>query len=462
MDIRHFDALAKALTVPDSRRRVLGLLAAAPLLGGLLGVTDEEDAAAKERRRRRKQRHKRRKNPGKRKRKQTKKCKPESVAQTCAGKCGSVTNTCKKAVDCGSCACDPLCGVCFTCQDGPNAPGTCVADPAQAGDTCGDPGQVCQPDGACACDATSCPACTRCEAGQCVSCGDGHICVDDVCQACDVTCTGSAAECGADLQAAFAGSKATLYVCPGEYAGGFTMARPVTVIGAGQGETPASNTILDGGGTQRVLHVPGGTGAVVLAGLRVTGGHQDNGLGAGIWHRGASLEARDCTIAGNAGGGVSGAGVYNEGTSMTLRRCTITNNHTSNDAFQGDGGGISHVTGTLTLEDCLVTENRADNTGGGLRVKGGNVFLTGSTEVRQNTAFRGGGMYVSDGTTEIAETCRVTRNEAGASNGGGIWGASTTVTLLGASPSPIVVNNCHENCAGDVQKCAATPVFCPA
>jgi hypothetical protein len=37
------------------------------------------------------------------------------------------------------------------------------------------------------------------------------------------------------------------------------------------------------------------------------------------------------------------------------------------------------------------------------------------------------------------------------------------VTLQGADPSPIVVDNCRENCSptGNVPKCAAEPVFCP-
>jgi hypothetical protein len=33
------------------------------------------------------------------------------------------------------------------------------------------------------------------------------------------------------------------------------------------------------------------------------------------------------------------------------------------------------------------------------------------------------------------------------------------VTLDGADPSPIVVNNCHENCV-NVPECAAEPVSC--
>jgi hypothetical protein len=181
LDASHFDALAKALSSVDSRRRLLASLVTVPLLG--VFRAGEEDIEAKPR----KDRHDRRQNAqqglvaDKKKRKKRKKqCQPESVAQTCAGKCGSVTNTCKQVVDCGSCACDPACDACFTCQEhGSNARGTCVVDPAQQGQSCGSEGKVCQPrDGACACV----PACTgqACGpdgcGGSCGSCGGGEVC----------------------------------------------------------------------------------------------------------------------------------------------------------------------------------------------------------------------------------------------------------------------------------------------
>ena len=65
------------------------------------------------------------------------------------------------------------------------------------------------------------------------------------------------------------------------------------------------------------------------------------------------------------------------------------------------------------------------------------------------------------GTLDIAETCRVTENTSPSNQGGGIRSVASAVILRGANPSPIVVNNCHENCTGDVPKCAAAPVSCP-
>jgi hypothetical protein len=80
MDDVRFDRLARTLDGRRSRR------AATALLGGLLAtplLASDESAAKKKKRK--------------------KKCKPGPAAQTCAGKCGSVRNRCKKMVDCGPC-----------------------------------------------------------------------------------------------------------------------------------------------------------------------------------------------------------------------------------------------------------------------------------------------------------------------------------------------------------------------
>ena len=163
MDARHFDALTRTLSEAGSRRGLLGLLAALPLVGGLVALLDPDEIDAHGRRRRRKKRHKHGKGR-RRKHHHKKKCKANSLAKTCAGKCGQVKNNCKKTVDCGACACEPPCDVCFTCQEGPTTPGTCVVDPEQQGQACGDPGQICQSDGSVPVMRESCcPACQVCD-----------------------------------------------------------------------------------------------------------------------------------------------------------------------------------------------------------------------------------------------------------------------------------------------------------
>jgi hypothetical protein len=54
MDFRHFDALSRALSGADSRRRILGVLGALPVAGALF--RDEADARKRDRNRDRKER----------------------------------------------------------------------------------------------------------------------------------------------------------------------------------------------------------------------------------------------------------------------------------------------------------------------------------------------------------------------------------------------------------------------
>jgi hypothetical protein len=280
-------------------------------------------------------------------------------------------------------------------------------------------------------------------------CGADALCLSDgSCQECTVTCSGTPEACGTALQTAL-DVGGTVYVCPGTYQGGFEIKEAVTVIGAGQEDDAASNTILDGNDAARVVQINPGTGTVELAQVCLTGG--DAGVdeggsaedGGGVQHQGTTLRMRDCTVTGNTAG--DGGGISSDaGTTLELTRCTLSESHSA-----GGGGGIS-AGGTTTLTDCLIEGNDAPF-GAGI-VSEGLTTLAGSTEVRGNTAnIAGGGILVGGGTLTIAETCRVTENTAG----GGIFNQGGTVTLAGADPSPIVVDNCPQNCAGNpVPKCA--------
>jgi hypothetical protein len=301
--------------------------------------------------------------------------------------------------------------------------------------------------------------------GGTLSCGcpANQICLRrGVCRPCTVTCTGTPAQCGVTLRTAI-NDGGTVYVCPGRYQGGFVLTDAVTVIGAGEGTDAARDTILDGNAAGRVLTVNAGAGRVVLERLRISGGNSDGG--SGIDHGGSTLHMRECTVSDNTSVDSSGGGILVEtGSTLEMTRCTVRDNRATSQTGVGTGGGI-HAAGTTTLTDCLIEANEAANSGGGLYVIGGTTTLLGTTQVRQNNAGLGGGIAVATGTNVsgvliVAETCRVTENMAGEGFGGGIRRSGGTVTLRGANPSPIVVNNCHENCAGTVSKCAATPVSC--
>ena len=192
-------------------------------------------------------------------------------------------------------------------------------------------------------------------------------------------------------------------------------------------------------------------------------------LGAGIRQLGTSLRMTECTVAGNGGPDHFGGGIFTEtSTALEMTRCTVRDNHsTPGPANNGFGGGV-FAQGTTTLTDCLIEANSAGDSGGGAFVNVGATTLSGTTQVQGNRAdtfpFSGGGGIAvnSAGTLIVSDTCRVTQNTAATGGGGGILNrdGTATITLQGQDPSPIVVNNCHENCAGGVPKCAATPVSC--
>lgn len=406
MDARHFDALARVLSGTDSRRRVLALIATLPALGGLLGIFSPEDTDARGRRKRRKKRHKHGKGRTRNKRKPKKKCKPASCVPytQCDG------NACAT-----SCATDAECVAGSFCDGG-----QCVGDQAD-GEPCANGGQcesgfcvdsVCCDgacDGACqACDlAGSVGTCTPLADGA--TCGGGNICCGDLgictntdtdpdnCGACGKACSGAtpacvngACACGdvcasgcqfssvqAAIDAAPAGS--TIRLCAGTYAP-ITIGKNLTLIGAGGGSDPASNTILDGGGTSRVATIFSGV-TVTLQGLRITRGRDE----------------------------ASGGGIENEG-NLTMMDCTITDNRAgrSDGTGFGYGGGIENSpSGTLSMTNCIISNNSANVEGGGIHLLQGAHALSNCTFSGNTAGFRGGAVKLNNGGTVTFNGCTI-------------------------------------------------------
>lgn len=351
MDAPHFDALTRALAASSSRRRLGGLLAAATAAGGLAASFASKPVEAKKKRRKKK--------------KKRKTCKPEPAAQTCAGRCGNVTNTCQQAVACGPCVCPSGCGVC-------RGDGACVCTPSP----CANPTPVCR-GGAC----TACTATSQCPAGS--------LCHEGSCHPCDVRCKGDGQACGDQLRGKL--GPAVLYVCPGVYQGSFELGDG-KLIGAGQGTNPQADTILDGQDTARVVIVSAAATAE-LHHLRVTHGLADDtqGGGGGILNLG-DLTVADCTITANHAGTFGGGGIDTIAPgSLTLTRCAIAGNTSA-----GGGGGII-ANGPAALSDCSITGNAAGEgyAGGGLVLNlHGPVTLTSCT-VTDNTATVDGGIVVA-------------------------------------------------------------------
>jgi CSLREA domain-containing protein len=154
----------------------------------------------------------------------------------------------------------------------------------------------------------------------------------------------------------------------------------------GQG---APVTILDGGGIDRVLQVLGGA-RLEIHGVTIRNGHariwpspvRIPGTGGGI---AGSVILEDCLVTGNVADD-SGGGL--DGFDVTIRNSTISGN-----SANVDGGGLEAV--IAHLENVTVSGNHATETGGGLMTyPEDQVFL--NVTVTGNSAFRSGGIHLSD------------------------------------------------------------------
>ncbi|MCA9488496.1 MAG: hypothetical protein KC621_01190, partial [Myxococcales bacterium] len=187
-----------------------------------------------------------------------------------------------------------------------------------------------------------------------------------------------------DLAAAVAaaGDGDVLGVCPGDYAGGFTIASDIELVGDAR-ELP------------RILG--GGVGPAVRVGADAS---------VALRH----LELRDGLAP--QGGGVSAP----QATSVELEGCRVVANQA------GAGGGLA-AGGTLTLLDSTVSGNTASDLGGGVLVlPQGLLVLDGVTDVTGNTARSGGGVTLVDATAYLSSDASIHQN--GASDaGGGVFGS---------------------------------------
>ncbi|MCB9683751.1 MAG: putative metal-binding motif-containing protein [Alphaproteobacteria bacterium] len=187
-----------------------------------------------------------------------------------------------------------------------------------------------------------------------------------------------------DLAAAVAaaGDGDVLGVCPGDYAGGFTVGADIELVG-----DPRELPRILGGGTAPAVRV----GADATVAFR-------------------HLELRDGVAA--QGGGLSAP----QAASVELEGCRVVDNQA------GAGGGLV-AGGSLTLLDTVVSDNRAQDFGGGvLMLPDGSLLLDGATEVTANTARVGGGVGLVDATAIAATTVSVHHNDA-TDGGGGVFGS---------------------------------------
>jgi CSLREA domain-containing protein len=177
----------------------------------------------------------------------------------------------------------------------------------------------------------------------------------------------------------------------------------VKILGGG-----ARSTLISGSSGQRDIEISSGNvtigGVTIENGSTTIAGNEPNaGVGGGIWIDDAgSLTLQDSTVTDNHAD-QSGGGIDSNG-SLTVVRSTIENNQAGCGVVScgfGIGGGIDHFGSSLSITNSTIMGNDAQGDGGGLYVGGPNTSLTNDT-IANNLADQSGGTGVGGGGISVS------------------------------------------------------------
>lgn len=222
-------------------------------------------------------------------------------------------------------------------------------------------------------------------------------------------------------------------------AGDLDVTDALTVTGAG-----AATTIVDARKAKDRAFDVTGSGALVLGGVTVQKGKAPKGStgGGGIRNQG-TLAVTDSVVT-RCKSSDDGGGIDHQAGTLELTNVTLTKNKAKDD-----GGAIDLDGGTAALVGVTLTRNRAKGEGGALENSGTFVTLTNVVATGNKAKKAGGAFTNEDGGTMLLEGCTITGNKAKV--GAGIdasdvdFGPNTTTltnTTLGS--------NKKQNCAGVV------------
>ena len=174
------------------------------------------------------------------------------------------------------------------------------------------------------------------------------------------------------------------------------------------------------------------------------------GSGAGLYSTGSLTISRSTFShnttgkGGDSGGGMSsmrgqggnGAGIYTNVTSAAISNSTFSDNTTGSSGIGGSlsnvggtGACIHHVGGTMTIDECTLSENTSSYCGGGIE-NWATLSITNST-ISGNTGINiGGGISSRSGTLTITN-CTMSGNTltSGSYGGGGMGLYATSATV---------------------------------
>ena len=177
----------------------------------------------------------------------------------------------------------------------------------------------------------------------------------------------------------------------------------LTINGGG-----SATTIIDGNGTDRVFQVIGAF-TLTLNDVTVRNGNTSTStsrFGGGIFASTGTVVLNNSVVTANNGSTFTGGGI--QAATLTMTNSTVSNNQNTNQ-----GGGISGA--TVTLTNSTVSGNQTTDQGAGIFAS--TVTITNSTiSGNQSTGDQGGGLFLF-GNSNITNSS-ITGNTSGDSGGG--------------------------------------------
>lgn len=200
----------------------------------------------------------------------------------------------------------------------------------------------------------------------------------------------------------------TISIPEGTYNENLTINKSLTLIGP----HPAMATV-QAVGNQRVITVTSGHN-LTLQFLTISGGFgadPGSNSGGGVYIKDGTLTVDHCILSNNRGN--YGGGIFQEGTGGVIIQ---NGSQIFGNTATVDGGGI-YAAGSLSLANSILLLNTAGRHGGAASVANGDLSAVAST-ISQNTAAQnGGGLNVNNGVSLINVVMQ--ENVAG-TNGGGV------------------------------------------
>lgn len=208
--------------------------------------------------------------------------------------------------------------------------------------------------------------------------------------------------------------------------------RGVTIQGPG-----ASSLAISGGDSTRLIRIMRSDSVNILD-VSLVRGHAPTGTDGGAIVVEGVLRLVNCIVSNNYADDDGGGLNISENAAAYLDSCTVQHNSCGDD-----GGGFRNFRGLLVIENSTVDNNHSSSWGGGIS-SSGTIRIAGSTFLKNNADGVGGGVRAFGGSLEIVNST-FTMNTAGSRVGG--ISASTNLALRFCT----IVNNSAASLAGGVQ-----------